>query len=95
MKDCPGGYEPVPISTPKPPYSDLRRLNYAQGEVLLQGVVEIDGTVSDLSIVKSPDPELTKLTVETVRKWRYKPGTCNGSPVRVYFMTSVKFSLDQ
>lgn len=94
---CPNGAvtkAPREVSCPKPPYpDDVRRLRI-EGRVIVQAVVETDGAVSDVKVVKSPDPQLSKVTLATVRKWRYEPASCDGVPVRAHLTMTATFRLD-
>lgn len=66
-----------------------------QGRVLLQFVVELDGTLSDIKVLRSPDSHLTK---EALRLVQSAPGTWhpakqNGRPVRSRLTVPVIFKL--
>jgi periplasmic protein TonB len=80
----------------------LRRTNYPQaavdkgiqGKVFLTFVVETDGTVSNVTVVKGVDPLIDKEAVRTIQsspKW--SPGLQRGQPVRVRYSMSLSFSL--
>jgi protein TonB len=66
-----------------------------QGRVICQFVVEKDGRVSNIQVVRtSGDPSLDKEAVRvisTMPKW--KPGTQRGKPVRVTYTIPVNFRL--
>ena len=66
-----------------------------EGEVWLDGVVEKDGLISNLSVKKSLDPTLglDQSALDAVRKWTFKPGTKDGQPVRVAIQLILEFRL--
>jgi protein TonB len=68
--------------------------NGVQGRVIVQFVVEKDGSVTDVKAVKKVDPSLDKeaeRVVSSMPKWI--PGKQNGSPVRVKYTVPVTFKL--
>lgn len=65
-----------------------------QGRVYLRFVVEKDGSISNIEVVKSVDSILSKEAVRVVGmspKWT--PGKINGSPVRVRMSFPITFTL--
>ncbi len=52
-----------------------------------------DGSVSNLVVVRDPDPALSAAAIETVSHWRYKPYLLNGQPVEVDTTIIVNFTL--
>ena len=66
-----------------------------QGKVIVQFVVEKDGSVSNPKVVRSIDPDLDGEAVRVISimpKW--KPGMQKGQPVRVKYTVPVTFRLD-
>jgi len=76
-----------------PRYPQSARDNHVQGEVILYGVVEADGSVSHITVIQQAAPELVSAAVEAVRQWRYKPASCGHRPVRVEISIPVRFTL--
>ena len=75
-------------------YPAVAEENGIQGRVTVQFVVEKDGSVTDVRIMKSVDPSLDKeaeRVVKSMPKWI--PGKQNGSPVRVNYYVPVVFRL--
>lgn len=65
-----------------------------QGRVMVSFVVNKDGSIVDVQIMRSPDPMLgdeAKRVVSSMPKW--KPGKQRGKPVRVKFTLPVMFRL--
>ncbi|MDO5035704.1 MAG: energy transducer TonB [Porphyromonas sp.] len=75
-------------------YPPIAAENNVQGRVLVSFVVERDGSVSDVKVVRGVDPNLDKEAVRVVKllpKW--KPGMQTGKPVRYRYNLPVTFRL--
>lgn len=75
-------------------YPDLYFDVCIAGTIVVQVVIEKDGLISDVKVVKSLDPPLDKEVIRLVSimpKW--KPGKLDGQNVRVAFKIPVKFML--
>ena len=75
-------------------YPTIAAENNVQGRVIVQFVVEKDGSITDVHVAKSVDPSLDKeasRVVKAMPKWI--PGKQNSSPVRVRFTVPVTFKL--
>lgn len=72
-----------------PLYPETARAERRQGQLYLSVVVNPDGRVTDVRIVKPLDELLDKSAVETVRTWTYKvsPG---GRPTRFFVTLSFR-----
>ena len=67
-----------------------------QGVVIVQGVIQTDGTVTDLTIVRSDSPLLEKAALDAVAKNRYQPArNAEGKPMAVEYTTTLNFRLKQ
>ena len=65
-----------------------------QGRVIVQFVVEKDGSITDVQIAKSVDPSLDKEAARVIKSMpHWIAGRQNGSPVRVRFTIPVTFKL--
>lgn len=66
-----------------------------QGAVVVQFVVEPDGSVSNVHVVRRVFPSLDKEAVRMVKAMpKWSPGMQNGKPVRVRFNVPIRFSLN-
>lgn len=75
-------------------YPTIAQENGTQGRVIIQFVVNKDGSIVDPKVVRSVDPYLDKEALRvilTMPKW--KPGMQRGKPVRVKFTVPVMFRL--
>jgi TonB family protein len=65
-----------------------------QGQVFVRFIVKEDGTVSDVSILKSANPLLDSEAVRVVSTLsNFKPGKFNGNEVPVWFIVPITFAL--
>lgn len=79
----------------QPRYPNLSRRLGEQGTVVLELVIEPDGTVSDLRVLESSGyPRLDKAALEAVQTWRYHPATRGGKPIRMRYVQEITFRLD-
>jgi TonB family protein len=69
------------MEQPQPPYPEAARADRRRGQLYLSAVVNADGIVTDVRIVKPLDELLDKAAVETVRTWKYKVSP-EGKPTR-------------
>ena len=68
--------------------------NGIQGRVIVEFVVEKDGSVSNVKVVRAVDPLLDKEAVRVIKRMpRWAPGKNNGENVRVHFVLPVTFKL--
>ena len=75
-------------------YPVVAQENGVQGRVIVGFVVEKDGSISDVKVMRSVDPSLDREAQRVVRAMpRWKPGKQNGSAVRVKYTVPVVFRL--
>lgn len=84
---------PVAIYAPDPPYSEEARKAKYSGVVVVSIIVDAQGNVRDVRVLKPLGLGLDEKAVETIRTWRFKPGLRNGSPVAVRMLVEVSFRL--
>ena len=75
-------------------YPAAARGNNTQGKVFVTFVVEKDGSLTDIRILKSLSPETDAEAIRLMQacpKWN--PGIQNGRPVRVQYSMPVSFTL--
>ena len=84
---------PTKIHAPQPRYTEEARRARIQGVVVLQAVIEDDGTVRKVDVLKGLNLGLTESAVETVKEWTFEPATLEGEPVPVFLNLVINFSL--
>lgn len=77
-------------------YPEMAKEAGTQGQVVLMFVVGKDGSIADISVVKTPagGSILGKEAMRVVESMpRWTPGEANGHPVKVRFTLPIRFSL--
>lgn len=75
-------------------YPTIAAENGVQGRVVVGFVVEKDGSITDVTVIKSQDPSLDREAARVVKSMpRWIPGKQNGSAVRVKYQVPVTFRL--
>jgi periplasmic protein TonB len=75
-------------------YPEVAKENNIQGRVVVRFCVTSKGGVSQVSILKSVDPELDKEALRVVSTLpTFKPGKQGGKPVNVWYMVPITFTL--
>lgn len=90
-----GVVSPEVLFEKKPDYTaDAMRLK-VQGVVEVEAIVESDGSVGQVRVVRSLDDRwgLDQKAVEAVRQWRFRPGTRMGKAVPVLVNIELTFSI--
>lgn len=95
MPEFPGGQQELMHYLQKSlRYPRIARELNVQGKVVTQFVINEDGSISDISILSSPgcgcDEEAIRV-IQSMPKW--KPGTQQGAPVKVYFKLPLVFKM--
>lgn len=97
MPEFPGGERAlVRFLTSSVRYPVVARENGIQGTVIVTFVIEKEGEVADVEILRSIDPALDREALRVVNSLpRWKPGKQRGRPVRVSFRVPIAFELQQ
>jgi len=75
-------------------YPTMAQENNIQGKVVVQFVVEKDGHVGDVKVVRSVDKDLDREAVRVCKSLpKFTPGRQNGQAVRVWYTLPVNFKL--
>jgi periplasmic protein TonB len=82
---------PEPISQVAPSYPTELRKAKVEGAVTLVFLVSEEGRVEEARVENSSRPEFEKPALEAIRKWRFRPGTKDGQPVRTYLRIPMRF----
>ena len=75
-------------------YPTVAAENGVQGRVVVGFVVERDGSITDVNVLRSVDPSLDREAMRVVKAMpKWTPGKQNGSAVRVKYQVPVTFRL--
>jgi len=90
-----GVISPRLLQEVKPGYTGEAMRAKIQGVVVMEAVVMPDGSVGNVRITRSLDPQfgLDQEAIKTVKKWRFAPGTRFGQPVPVLVEIEMTFTL--
>ena len=76
-------------------YPAICRENNIQGKVIVTFVVNKDGSIVDIEVIKSVNPSLDKEAIRVISQMpNWKPGAQRGKPVRVKYSVPVNFRLN-
>src|SRR6266436_2411880 len=85
---------PVCFYQPPPEYSDEARKVKYQGAVVVEGIIGLDGKISNIRVVKGVGMGLDENAVTAVKTWRCKPAAGpSGKPVATIVPIEVTFRL--
>jgi len=85
---------PVAINRAKPNYTDAARKSRVTGVVIVEAIVNKQGNVEQVKVVKGLPLGLSEQALDAVKQWRFRPGTLNGEAVDVIFNLTVNFTLE-
>ena len=77
-------------------YPPTAAKNDIEGRVVVQFVVKKDGSIGEIKVVRSVDPELDAEAIRVCRSLpNFIPGRQNGVPVNVWYTIPVTFKLER
>ena len=84
---------PVKLYYPQPRYTEEGRLSRIQGVVILEAIIDANGDVHDVKVLKGLPMGLSESAIETASQWKFEPATLEGRPVPVFLNLTIRFSL--
>ena len=84
---------PALLYKTEPEYSEEARAAKYQGTVLLYIEVAPDGTAQNIRVARALGLGLDEKAIESVRRWKFRPGMKDGQPVTVAATIEVNFRL--
>jgi TonB family protein len=84
---------PERVYAPQPTYTEIARKARIQGVVIVQAIIDREGNVTNVKVLKGLPMGLEEAAVEAMKQWKFKPATLNGKPVTVYYNLTVNFKL--
>jgi hypothetical protein len=89
----PNSYEPAKAEQlPRPKYPEEARASRKQGTLIAYAVIGTDGVPRNLAVIVG-QPWMVEPALESFRKWRYKPASCDGKPIPVETNLTMNFNL--
>jgi len=84
---------PEKLFARQPNYTEIARKARVQGIVIVQAIIDKQGNVTNIKVLRGLPMGLEEAAVEAMKKWKFKPATLNGKPVTVYYNLTVNFKL--
>jgi TonB family protein len=91
MQDREGVEPPVIMNRVLPEYTEQARMNNTEGTVDLRALVDKNGAVKSVKIVKGLPDGLNQSAEKAVRQLRFKPAMKNGEAVEFWTSLAVEF----
>jgi TonB family protein len=91
----PGISPPKLVHEERPSYPPDALAARIEGAVMIECVVDTDGTVGKATVIRSLDDRygLDDEALKAARRWRFRPGTRNGVAVPVWITIQLSFTL--
>jgi protein TonB len=83
--------QPMKIFDMRPKYPERSKDAHIGGEVTMEATIGTDGTVREVRVLQSPDPDLERAAVEAVRQWEFSTTFLNCTPIDVQMRVSATF----
>lgn len=74
-----------------PKFPDADRARGIHGSVVVEAVIDEQGTPRRPRLLESVSPRLLLSTLDALRQWRFVPGTSGGKPAAVYYVLITKY----
>jgi protein TonB len=86
---------PALLHRVEPVYPPFAVNAHLQGVVILEALVDENGNVAEVNVLRSATPLLDNAAVAAVRQWRYSPLLLNGIRVRFVLTVVLSFNLTE
>ena len=84
---------PMKLVDVKPHYPENLKSAKVGGVVAMEALIGTDGTIQDVQVMASPDPDLSNAAVEAVRQWEFSATLLNCTPIEVRMHVTVNFAI--
>jgi len=85
--------KPVPLNRPRPRYTESARANGVQGSVLVRVLVDEDGNVKLIRVIRGLPDGLTEEAITAARQTKFKPAMKDGKPVPFWVGLEINFNI--
>ncbi|MBZ0111724.1 MAG: TonB family protein, partial [Thermoanaerobaculia bacterium] len=76
---------PMKLHAPPPLYPEPARRARLQGVAIVEAIVDTEGSVTAVRVLKSPGMRMGEAAAEAIREWTFEPARLNGKAVAVYY----------
>jgi len=85
---------PTKVRDVKPEYPDEARAKKVQGVVIVEVLIDEDGSVADARILRSI-PDFDEVALGAVKQWKFVPTLLNGQATALLMTVTVNFTLSE
>jgi protein TonB len=85
--------QPKLIKRVEPLYPPLAVSAHIEGIVILEAIVDRDGFVEQVKVLRSANSLLDKAAIDALKQWQYSPVILNGRPERFILTVVLSFNL--
>jgi protein TonB len=86
---------PVAIYKVQPRYTESARRSNTQGVVVVEAVIDEQGRVTDVRVLRGLPMGLDRAAIEAIQQWKFRPAMMQDRPVKVYFTLTANFTLQR
>ena len=79
----------------QPRYTELARRAGVQGTVIVEAIIDEQGRVTNVRLIRGLPMGLDRAAVEAIQQWHFKPAMSGGRPVKVYYTLTVNFTIQR
>lgn len=90
-----GMTKPEPIRQVQPRYTENARRAGVQGAVILEAIIDEQGNVTDVRVLRGLPMGLDREAVNAVQQWKFRPAMMANKPVKVFFNLTVNFTIQR
>ena len=83
---------PVAVQKVDPAYPTELMRQRVEGTVVLYAIIRADGTVADVRVLHGVDDRLDQYARVALAKWRFRPGTKNGTAIDLEAVVQIPFT---
>jgi len=84
---------PTKIKDVRPVYPESARAAGLQGVVIVEALIDTDGTVATAKVIRSVSDDIDLAAIDAVEQWAFTPTLLNGRPTQVIMTVTVNFTL--
>jgi TonB family protein len=84
---------PAKLADVRPVYPAAAQKAGIEGWVILRAVIDTQGAVKTVDVLRSVEPDLSTAAMAAVKQWKFSPTLLNGAPADVRMTVSVNFVL--
>ena len=77
-----------------PEFTSEARSDQTIGKVIVEAIIDQEGCVGDVRVLQGLRAGLSESAVNAMRSWVFTPATLQGQPVKVYYVLTVNFKVD-